>query len=447
MNPYFVISGGEEVRFSLPERWKVIQNVMEGEEKPVFPIKELVKKSIQNPIGSGRLQDKLIPSSRVAILIDDLTRPTPKKQILLPLLEIIHRRGIHKEDISIIVAIGTHHKLSKEVLRNTLGEIYEQYLVVNHDAFAEDLIPIGKLSSGSEIKINPLVAKADIRIGVGSILPHGMNGFSGGGKIIMPGVCDIASIREHHLYNMIKPGSTAGKTEGNPFWEDVCQVAKMAKLNFIINAIYNLRQEVVEIVSGDFIEAFKVGTELGKRYYGTWYKDTADLTITTTFPHDEGPQIIKPLGSAAKMTRKGGTVVMVTKLREKLPSHFLEAFSYVRNQNKGQPELFVLKLLKEKRPILEKAPVDFNMGLSFSFLYMSQVKVIIVSKDVSKTEAEEMGFSHFSSIADAIMVEEKKNPSITVNILPFGGMILPIYKGNTIINDGISHFLNEITIG
>jgi nickel-dependent lactate racemase len=435
------MSGKKKISFNIPQSWNILQNAMKVEKRQPLSLETLVKRSLLNPIGSQKLEDKLFASSRIAIILDDPTRPTPKKEILSPLLKMIDRKGVPKENILIIVAVGTHHKVSEGVLKGLLGKIYKQYSVINHDCYAKDLVPVGRLSSGAEVKINPLAAHADVRIGIGSIFPHNMNGFSGGGKIIMPGISDFDSIKEHHLVNMMKPGSASGNTEGNPFFEEIFAVAKMAKLDHIINAVYNLRGEVVEIVSGDFVEAYKIGVEIGRKNYGVHCAGISDVTITTTFPYDEGPQIIKPLGPAMRMTQKGGSVILVTDLKEKLPAGLLRAFSYVRCQRKENPETFVIEQLKARRPIIENAPMDFNMGLGSAFLYMSRVRVTLVSKDISRRDARGMGFNLTPTIEEAIEIERKKRPSATVNILPFGGMILPQFEGNFSQCSGLSMFV------
>jgi nickel-dependent lactate racemase len=441
MPRYYVMSGKKKISFNIPQSWKILLNAEEVEKGQLISVPDLVKRSLKNPIGSQKLEDNLFASSRVAIVLDDLTRPTPKKEILLPLLEMMNRRGIPKKNIVIIIAVGTHHKVSEGVLKGFLGKIYEEYSVINHDCYSKNLVSVGKLRSGAQVKINPLAAQADIRIGIGSILPHSMNGFSGGGKIIMPGISDFDSIKEHHLVNVVKPGSISGNVEGNPFLEETFRVARMAKLDYIIDAVYNLRGEVVEIVSGDFLQAFKIGSEIGLKNYGVRCTGLSEVTISTTFPYNEGPQIIKPLGPAMQVTKKGGTVILVTTLKEEIPSSLLKAFSYVRHQGQQEPETFILKHLRAGRPILEKSPIDFNMGLSFAFLYMSRVNVTLVSKDIAEQDARQIGFNLAPTVEKAVEIEQRRNRSASVNILPFGGMMLPQFEGSLSPYRGLSTFL------
>ena len=100
------------------------------------------------------------------------------------------------------------------------------------------------------VKINPEVARADLKIGISSVVPHPMAGYSGGPKIVMPGICDFDFIRDHHMKNVIHPRSVAGVLDGNPFQGGILQVAKAVGLDFSINCVYNRKGQVSRIVGG-----------------------------------------------------------------------------------------------------------------------------------------------------------------------------------------------------
>jgi len=163
-------------------------------------VRDLTKNALKNPIHSRSLKDSLSPSDRIAIIVEDLTRPSPKKLILETLMEELDHISVHRENISVIISVGTHRGLTAAELETTFGrELLNQYEFVNHDCYASDLVPIGKLKTGREVKINRKVYEATFRIGIGSIFPHPMNGFGGGGKILFPGVADFDAIQEHHF--------------------------------------------------------------------------------------------------------------------------------------------------------------------------------------------------------------------------------------------------------
>ena len=122
-------------------------------------------------------------------------------------------------------------------LPNSFGygyrELVNRYRFINHDCHAPDLIPVGQLRTGRTVKINRRVHEAHFRIGIGSVFPHPMNGFAGGGKILFPGVADFDSILDHHFQYTFHEGTGLGKIEGNLFYEQVSAVARSARLDFI----------------------------------------------------------------------------------------------------------------------------------------------------------------------------------------------------------------------
>ena len=150
-----------------------------------------------------------------------------------------------------MVAIGTHDAMKKEALETRLGgDVLSRYKVVQHNARQSDLVPVQIPEDGRVVKVNPAVARADLRVGISSILPHPMAGYGGGPKIVMPGVCDFEFIRDHHMKHVSHPRSKAGVTKGNPFHEDCMRVARAIKLDFSINCVYDQKGQVVRIIGG-----------------------------------------------------------------------------------------------------------------------------------------------------------------------------------------------------
>ncbi|MBU2497859.1 MAG: nickel-dependent lactate racemase, partial [Proteobacteria bacterium] len=178
--------GEERLTFSMPPGWDLLSRTLPPErEGSDLTVSELTIKALRHPLGETAVGDVLKAGKRVAIVTDDGTRATPVREMLPPLLEELMRRGIRKEDVDIVVGLGTHVFMEDEALTKKFGkEILKTYRVSQHDSRAADLVPVGRLKTGAEVRINAIVARADVRIGVGSIFPHPMNGFGGGPKII-----------------------------------------------------------------------------------------------------------------------------------------------------------------------------------------------------------------------------------------------------------------------
>ena len=178
--------------------------------------KEAIKKSLLNPIGTQRLS-KMIKSkkSTVAIIVNDITRPTPSENFLNALMEELNIAGIKKENIRILIATGTHRPNTKEEIASMIGkENLRRFYVENHDCQQKSKLKyIGKTKNNLPIVINKIVAESDIRILTGIIVPHHTAGFSGGRKSILPGVAGFDTIKFHHSLPIREfPNASAAKS-------------------------------------------------------------------------------------------------------------------------------------------------------------------------------------------------------------------------------------------
>src|SRR4030042_3542270 len=192
----------KKIEFSLPKGWNLISN----QDKPPVPgvadpIQE-IRRALDHPIGSPKIEDLARPGMEVVLLFDDLQRPTPVHLALPEILDRLNKAGIPDEQISAICAVGTHaiptleqleNKVGKKTFSRLLGRIYP------HDPHAPDNVIIGKTHRGTLVEVNRHVAFSDLIIGVGECMPHPIAGFGGGYKIIMPGGCSYRSVADHHF--------------------------------------------------------------------------------------------------------------------------------------------------------------------------------------------------------------------------------------------------------
>jgi nickel-dependent lactate racemase len=430
MDQYFLLRKDKKQYFELPESWQVLTNVVPDSGKVGKRINQMVSDSIAHPIGTLPLGQLVKANDRVVIIVDDFARPTPKREILTCLIDHLEKFGLKDNQIDILFGTGTHRPLSEHEVELAMGkERLRKIRYTIHDCHSTKLVPIGRLKTGGEIKVHPLIEEADFRMAIGSILPHPMNGFGGGGKAILPGVCGYETIRDHHVSYSFAQGAFIGNTKKNPFYEEICDAARLAKLDFIINAVYNFRGEVKEIVSGHFKEAHQFGIDLSSKESSVNIDQDADVSIVSAFPlDDEGPQVLKALGMATLATKKGGTVILVAGVRGGFPEAFLQTFDRAYQLSKGDSKRLVLDYLREGKFIIENAPIDFNAALDYTLLYRCLVNVIIVSKDVSVDEAARLGFKHADSLDQAIKTVHENVPQAKVNIFPAGGLTNLVLK-------------------
>ena len=427
-------SGNVEVK--LPETWKVLQTIFKEEQQERMPLGNLVERALEKPVGSRSLWEILKPGAKVAIVVDDITRPTPVRDLLPPLLGEIERRGIPKENVDIVIGVGTHRALTQEEIRTRCGqEIAGNYRVENHDSRSADLAKVGEVQGSGPVLINATVARADVKITLGSILPHPHNGFGGGPKNVMPGICDFDTIRRHHLRNVVDPRSILGNIETNPFYLDCCQIAKLAGIDFSVNCLYDSLGNIYDVVAGSPFDVHAVGIRKTVKALGIPVSERADITLVSSYPYDEGPQIVKPVLPAAMTTKPGGTILLVAEILAPLPDFFLDSFTKIRECGGAEAEARIKEKLLCVEPIIE-GPMDFNMALILIFFASRKFRVVLVADRILREAAGQMGFEYASDISMAIEKEKWRRKTATVNLIPAGGYVFPMVKEAFRLVDG-----------
>ena len=387
----------------------------------------LAREALKRPHDCPPLDKLLRPSHTVCILIEDLTRTSPKHIILGEVLSILSGLGMPDEHITILIALGTHRPLTDRELRQTFGEAtVERYRFVNHDCHGEDLVPIATLPGGTPVLINGLAYRADFRLGIGSIFPHPLNGFGGGGKILFPGIADARSIFEHHLRHAFRDRSALGSLDGNDFRDEIERLASAGRLDFIVNSVLDNGDRLRHVVAGTPAAAHLAGTTLCRQLTSRLFYGKAEVTVISAFPYDQGPQIMKPLAPASMITAKGGTIILYADCRSPLPETYLDACVRFRSEHGGALRQAVFASFAAGRPILADAPPELNMSMAQTMLALNDFTVILVCPGMPATDIGRLGFLPAASMGEAIDLAAARHPTATVNVVPAGGVILPV---------------------
>ena len=219
MSKYYLhIDRKRKASFSLPDDWVCAHFVRSEEGDQRAPsVEQMLRDALAHVDDVPQLRGPASPSKKVAIIVDDLTRPTPVTEILGILLPFLDGKGYARGNVTIVVALGTHPSLTEEQLEKRLGKrVLSSHKVLQHNAWQNDLVPVKVAGRDRVVRINPAVAHADLRIGISSILPHPMAGFGGGPKIVFPGVADFDSIKVHHPKNVLHPRAAVGDNKRQP---------------------------------------------------------------------------------------------------------------------------------------------------------------------------------------------------------------------------------------
>ena len=424
---YLRIDRERRVSFSLPDEWICAHFVRsEAGEQRAPSVEEMLRDALAHIDDVAQLRGLASLSQKAAIIVDDLTRPTPVSEILGTLLPYLDGKGYASENITIVVALGTHPPLTEEQLEKRLGRmVLSSRKVIQHNAWQSDLVPVKVGGSGRVVRINPAVAHADLRIGISSILPHPMAGFGGGPKIVFPGISDFDSIKVHHPKNVLHPRAAVGVTKGNPFHEEIAAVAEAAGLHLSINCVYDAGGTITAITAGSPTNAFARAVEICFEKLGHRFENKVDVTIASVFPHVHGNQLFKGLMPASMVTREGGGVLLFAPLEEPIPAEFLNSLKRIRQASHNEPAEYIRKSLEKGEAFLPDKPMDYNMAMTNVFI-RPEMLVVLVSENVSKEEASIMGMEHASSLEEGLARLKKSFSRARVAMFPAGGLIVPI---------------------
>ena len=305
--------GDRLVSFSVPR--ENLEEIVEPNEVR-FPPSELrcIESAIDHPIGTGRLEEIVHRGQKIVVVGDDLTRVTPLHKVLPSVVGRLNGCGIGDDDITVVIALGTHRPMTEEELSEKVGpSMYSRLRVVNHDYRCKDrLTDLGTSDLGIRVWINKSVAEADVKIGIGNIIPHASAGWSGGAKILYPGVAGEQTVEEFHAGMAYDMRNKLG-AEIAPLREDIEKLVQKIGLDFIINTVCDSYGRIYRVVAGDYIKAHRKGIQHARALYGVKVKAKADVVVISSYPKNiEFWQGGVGLYAAKEVVKEGGTIILVT---------------------------------------------------------------------------------------------------------------------------------------
>jgi nickel-dependent lactate racemase len=286
--PQMAFFGDTELELEFPDSWKVTTQAMPGHDLPVLCDDE-IRAALAHPIGSPTLRDLARGKHEAVIIFDDISRPTPIDRLWPFVVEELHAAGITDSHIRMIVAAGLHGAHSREDFRRKLGEeALRRFPVFNHNPF-ENCTEVGITRRGTPVQVNNEVLACDVRVGIGAIVPHGFAGYGGGPKIVLPGIVSLNTIRANHgpvLRTIREEGKGHTLAPGhvaNVVWQDIAETAKIARLDFKVDAILNERRGVVGLFAGDCVKMWHEGVKTAETVYKTDPALDAEVVVSNGY--------------------------------------------------------------------------------------------------------------------------------------------------------------------
>jgi len=297
--------------------------------QPIPPIvdgRATVCRALAEPCGTPPLAELARGRSSVCIAICDFTRPVPNRLILEPVLETLEANGIARDAILILIATGMHRPSTQTEIVEMLGEtIARNYRVASHnghDVSAHTYL--GATPRGVPVWIDSRFVAADLKLAIGLIEPHFMAGFSGGRKLICPGLAALETIRVWHGPAFLEhPLARAGCLTGNPVHEENTFIGRMAGCDFIVNVVIDDRRRLVSVVAGDMEAAFFEGVACARQMATDTVAEPVDIVVTSAagYPLDATfYQAIKGMAGALPIVKPGGTIILAAALSEGIGS-------------------------------------------------------------------------------------------------------------------------------
>ncbi|MHB1005549.1 MAG: lactate racemase domain-containing protein [Chloroflexota bacterium] len=298
---------------------------------------EGIRRAFANPIGSPRLAQLARGKKSAVVVVDDIARPTPAYRIIPTVLDELHEAGVPDANIKFLLGIACHRAMIRADMVKKLGQaVVDRYEIINHHPY-ENLVHYGETSHQSPVYVDRHYAEAEVRVAIGQIAPHGGPGFSGGAKLIFPGVAGIQFITANHKPGRLKIGLL--KADGNELRDDIEEAARMVGLDLIANVVLNPRREIAGLFVGDMIAAHRAGVQKGFEVMETPLpKEAADVGVFNQYPKDTEfmhlGHALHVMNSAARpLVREGGTVVILSASSDGLGYHSLEG-PYMRHEHK-----------------------------------------------------------------------------------------------------------------
>jgi lactate racemase len=412
--------GTNGLQVTLPDERVTIIEPLSGA-GVVDPV-EAVVAAIRAPLGDCTpLATLARPGRSIAISVCDVTRAQPRREMLIALFR--EMPDVRPEDVTILIATGTHRANTEAELERMLGAaILSRYRVINHDARdASMLVPAGRTSTGVPVFLNRFWLGADVRITTGFVEPHFFAGFSGGPKMVAPGLAGLETVMTlHDAARIAHPRAVWGIIEGNPIHEDVREIARMTGVHFAVDVTLNRQHQITGVFAGDLFTEHAAACAAAKRTAMRAVPALFDVVLTSNsgYPLDQNLyQAVKGMSAAARVVKPGGTIICAAECRDGWPSHG----SYrplLLSQPSPAALLAMITAPGYAQPDQWQVQIQAQIGL--------KARVLVKADGLTRDELRTAHVEPVEDLDDAVAdVLAAAGPEATLCVLPQGPQTIP----------------------
>jgi len=422
-----LLYGRKGLTIDLPDA--VRAHVIRKHPMPLLPDPSgAVRQALEKPVGCPSLQELAKGKKNACILICDITRPVPNGLILPPLVESLTRAGIARKNILILVATGLHRPNEGEELAEVVGspEILRSIRIENH--FAKDReahVDLGTTSGGIPIMIDRRFAEADLKIVTGLVEPHFMAGYSGGRKVVSPGVAYQDTILMFHRAKILEHCKAANCViEGNPLHNEQMEIVRATGGVVAVNVVIDERRRLGFVNFGEVEASHALAVAFMRKHAEIRIPRRFKTIVTTSAGHPLDKtyyQTVKGMVGVMDILEPGGTIIIASECSEGMGSpEFAEAQRLLCEVG---PERF-MSLIEGR----DKALIDeWETEMLLKPLRVGHIQ--LYSTGLSESERDHVFVEMVPSVEEAVAASLRAHGDTEIAVVPEGPYVIPLFGG------------------
>jgi nickel-dependent lactate racemase len=400
---------------------RIVRKLAYKDAAPLANPRAELQRVLAEPRGSLPLAELARGRRDACVVICDVTRPVPNELILSEILATLERSGLPRDRITILIATGLHRPNEGAELVEMVGaEIADRYRIVNHHGQRlDEHTYLGLSPRGVPIWIDSRYVAADLKITTGLIEPHLMAGYSGGRKLICPGIAALETVKVWHGPDFLEdPRADCGILEGNPVHEENTWIGRHTGCDFIVNVVIDAERRPLQFVAGDMVAAFEQGVEFVRDVVRDTVQQAVDIVVTSCagYPLDTTfYQAVKGLTGALPIVKQGGTIIMAASLSEGIGS---PQFQQLFDEN-ASLEQFVERILGKEYFVMDQWQLEELAKVR------RKAKVKIISDGLPPEAINRLFVEAASSVEQAVADSlAEYGPQAQIAVIPKGPYVL-----------------------
>jgi nickel-dependent lactate racemase len=381
----------------------------------------ILRNALRSPIGKRPIGELVRPGQKIGISVCDITRAQPRELMLHALFA--EMSAVRPEDATVFIATGTHRANTPEEIERMLGrEFANRCRIICHSARdTGSLVHVGNTSTGVRVLLNRAWMESDFKITTGFVEPHFFAGFSGGPKMVAPGLAGLETVMTLHDASRIgSANSTWGVIEGNRVHEDVREISRMTGVDFALDVTLNRDQKITAAFAGELFEEHRAACTAARKTAMRAVDKPFDVVVTTNsgYPLDQNLyQAVKGMSAAVKIVKDGGTIICAAECRDGIPNHGAY-FDILRSRNSPRELLEMIMSPGFSRPDQWQVQIQSMIQL--------KSKVLVKADGLSHEQIRAAHLEPVDDVSAAVRRELKAaGPGATLCVLPQGPQTIP----------------------